>query len=426
MTKSDAELVEDALWGGAEAFGPIVDRYRDAVYGVALARMGNYHDAEDVAQVVFVEAYQGLGKLKRPEQLSAWLRTMALRCSIDAIRRRRETVVFEDDQVPAPMADEQQRDLCEEVLAAIGKLSRAQAETVTLFYTNGYSVAEVAYMQGVPEGTVKGRLHDARRKLKEDMMDTVERVLKSGKPGKEFGERVLALLSRRGKPPIPPWSTEWKTIGPQLQEIGPNGLEGFRKALSSPHGPTRLFAPLLRDRSRKVRSIVTDALMGFVEHVPLDVAAASLAEERAPYIRKQKSVLVRAIVEGYQPLLHANDWHTRWFTLRGMDRKPGPYREEHVRYLESLLDDPSAFARRTPLRMFWRAPRTPSPERDRAIACAARLLRDPSMRNRSEAAWYLHEFAADQASALAEEALECEKEHEVRRHLLAIVSRDDE
>ena len=50
MSKSDAELHAEAMSGGPEAFVPIIERYQDAVFGIALARTGNFHDAQDVAQ----------------------------------------------------------------------------------------------------------------------------------------------------------------------------------------------------------------------------------------------------------------------------------------------------------------------------------------------------------------------------------------
>src|SRR5204862_8160385 len=84
----DAKLVEAALHGGPEAFAPIVERYQDAVFGVALARIGNFHDAQDVAQAVFVEAYQRLSSLREPAKLGAWLRTMTIARAIDLLRRR--------------------------------------------------------------------------------------------------------------------------------------------------------------------------------------------------------------------------------------------------------------------------------------------------------------------------------------------------
>ncbi len=69
----DASLVGAALTNGSEAFGPIVEQYRDAVFGIALARLRNFHEAEDVAQQVFIEAFERLDQLRKPARLAAWL-----------------------------------------------------------------------------------------------------------------------------------------------------------------------------------------------------------------------------------------------------------------------------------------------------------------------------------------------------------------
>ena len=74
MTR-DEELCEAALAGEVAAFGLIVERYQDAVFGIALARVRNFHEAEDIAQQVFVQAFERLEDLKEPSRLGAWLRS---------------------------------------------------------------------------------------------------------------------------------------------------------------------------------------------------------------------------------------------------------------------------------------------------------------------------------------------------------------
>ena len=58
--KEDSELVAEALAGGGESFTPIVQRYQSAVFGVALARVRDFHAAEDIAQAVFLDAFTQL------------------------------------------------------------------------------------------------------------------------------------------------------------------------------------------------------------------------------------------------------------------------------------------------------------------------------------------------------------------------------
>ena len=62
----DASLVAAALEGGPAAYAPIIERYKDTVFGVAIGRLGDFHDAEDVAQVVFLEGLGAPGEAEGP------------------------------------------------------------------------------------------------------------------------------------------------------------------------------------------------------------------------------------------------------------------------------------------------------------------------------------------------------------------------
>ena len=241
--KDDAALVAAALAGGPEAFGPIVERYKDAVFGVALARLRNFHDAEDVCQVSFIEAFERLGHLRDPCRLGAWLRSIAIHRCINYQRRRNRIAANEPiEDFPeaglTPQDEVEHRELSNRVMAAIGRLSKVQRETVTLFYINGYSQKEVAAIQEAPLGTIKRRLHDARHKLKKEMVEMVEEVLKDGAPGEDFAERVFELLCG-----YPEGAYLWKAdTMDALKQIGALGREGFVRALSLPHWKTRRAA----------------------------------------------------------------------------------------------------------------------------------------------------------------------------------------
>ena len=356
--KCDAELYQAAVQGGPEAFGPIVERYQDAVFGVALARLRNFHEAEDMAQHVFVEAFQRLDGLKDPSRLGAWLRSITIHRCIDRLRRKRETPDAEACEMRAsdraqPSAELERRELRDQVLAAIGRLSKTQRETTMLFYINGYSIAEVACVQEVPVGTVKRRLHDAREKLKEELIGMVENVLKSEAPKENFAKRVFELLSglraRKTEDRIP-----WEQVVLELKKIGSRGIEGFVKALSSPYSSTRITAasmaakvpdskefivellkeslndpnkkarrfavdsllncdaddhrkrkellpliiPLLHDPSRRVRRCAAYELINWAADVPIEAVAKALLAETDPESRKRQKMLLHAIIYG--------------------------------------------------------------------------------------------------------------------------------
>lgn len=94
---NDAALVAEVYRRGAEAFAPIVERYKEAVFAVALSRLRRFDDAEDVAQATFIEAFECLKNLKDPHRrLGAWLRSIAIHRSIDCLRRASRHIGLED------------------------------------------------------------------------------------------------------------------------------------------------------------------------------------------------------------------------------------------------------------------------------------------------------------------------------------------
>ena len=147
---------------------------------------------------------------------------------------------MQPSEEPTPESRAERRELREQVLAAVGRLSGALRETTTLFYINGYSVDHVAAMQAVPVGTVKRRLHDARKKLQGEMIEMVEDTLKSESPREDVAAEVYEILKRYDRPPVP--EEKWAEISRRLREIGTDGIEGFIQALETPHSPTRRFA----------------------------------------------------------------------------------------------------------------------------------------------------------------------------------------
>ncbi|MFC1716299.1 RNA polymerase sigma factor [Candidatus Poribacteria bacterium] len=274
--KDDIALVVAALSGDPERFSPIIERYQDAVFAVALARLRDFHDAEDIAQEVFIEAFEHLGKLNDPGRLGAWLRSITIHRCIDHLRRRREIIGVEEiaeqlEDTGTPHTEMEKRELSDQVMIAIGQLSKKQRETTTLFYIDGYSQAEVARIQEVPVGTVKRRLHDAREKLKEEMIGLVEDVLKSGAPREDFGKRVFEILSRYGHPPVS--SEDWEEIGSQLREIGTAGMDGFVKALESWQWPASISNGLLKDRTGRSSSVIEANSLYFDKPISTIVSA---------------------------------------------------------------------------------------------------------------------------------------------------------
>ena len=77
---SDEMLIRRTLQGDKDAFGFLVERYKGAVHTLAYRKLGDFHDAEDIAQETFLRAYQNLSSLKNPAQFAGWLYVITANC----------------------------------------------------------------------------------------------------------------------------------------------------------------------------------------------------------------------------------------------------------------------------------------------------------------------------------------------------------
>ena len=90
---ADADLISRAAGGDSSAFQMLVERHRSMVYRVAYQFAGNHHDAEDIAQDVFIKVYRSLDRFRQDAQLTSWLYRIVMNACID--HRRRSTAQFE-------------------------------------------------------------------------------------------------------------------------------------------------------------------------------------------------------------------------------------------------------------------------------------------------------------------------------------------
>ena len=85
---ADSDLVARAAAGDASAFHALVERHRAMVYRIAVQFAGNHHDAEDIAQDVFIKVYRSLGRFRYDAQLTSWLYRIVMNACIDHRRRQ--------------------------------------------------------------------------------------------------------------------------------------------------------------------------------------------------------------------------------------------------------------------------------------------------------------------------------------------------
>jgi len=165
-----------ALEGQSEAFGAVVREFQDMAVGYAYSLLRNFEQAEDAAQEAFVEAYRTLAKLRQPEAFPGWFRRIVFKHCDRILRRKCVPAVALDDAnevasaTPRPDEISARKEIQEKVLETIEALPEDERAVTSLFYINGYTADAVGQFLDLPVSTVRGRLHAARNKLREQMM----------------------------------------------------------------------------------------------------------------------------------------------------------------------------------------------------------------------------------------------------------------
>lgn len=185
---TDEQLTARARDGDLAAFGALVDRHRAAVVRAALAALGNREDAEDVAQETFLACHRALPRFRGESSLRTWLLAAAWRRALSRRRslarwmtHRRFGWTSADDPAagapedppapgPSPEALAIERDARRHLVAIVRALPARLRDPMLLAASGEYSMAEIAALVGAPVGTVKWRISEARRLVREKLV----------------------------------------------------------------------------------------------------------------------------------------------------------------------------------------------------------------------------------------------------------------
>jgi RNA polymerase sigma-70 factor (ECF subfamily) len=177
---STGELVRRAQAGDRDSFGQLCERFQSTVMAVALGRVRNVAEAEEVCQEVFIRAMVRLDQLREAEAFAGWLRSIAVRVAINRSSRRR--AISGTDLVVEELAADDgssgvdrllSEELRAEVQAGLARLGQLDRETLQAFYFEDLSLIEMAEAFSAPVGTIKRRLHVARHRLAEELQSAV-------------------------------------------------------------------------------------------------------------------------------------------------------------------------------------------------------------------------------------------------------------
>lgn len=174
MNQDDHQIIERIRAGQTQCYGILVKRYERLVFSLALRMMKSREDAEEVAQDVFVKAYQALDSFKGEAKFSSWLYRITYNRSLDMLARNKRHPAFEDSDAIADedlncvedVLDRMERRAQQQLVQqAIKQLEPEEAFIVTVYYYKEHSVTEIAEMMDLTESNVKIKLYRSRKKL---------------------------------------------------------------------------------------------------------------------------------------------------------------------------------------------------------------------------------------------------------------------
>lgn len=175
-----AELVRLAQTGDRDAFGQLFERFQPTVFAIALRRLGNVNDAQELVQDVFIQAMTKLDQLRTPECFIGWLRQITVRMSINRRLRRGPVISVEPEILETTLTvTADPRDIAlagerrDQVRRGVARLRAMDRETLDAFYVRGQSLIEMSDQFDAPIGTIKRRLHTARKRLAQEVEELV-------------------------------------------------------------------------------------------------------------------------------------------------------------------------------------------------------------------------------------------------------------
>ena len=186
MIGEDRRLIRDAKSGNTKAFGKIVKKYQNKILYLAFDLTGNYEDAKDLAQEVFIKSFQNIARFQERAQLLTWLYRITVNLAIDHHRRRTRNrhQSLEQDQIKSKMINHaayssfpsksiltelEERD---EIEYALNKLSINQRTATVLKYFHQKTTQEIAEIMGCQETTVRNHIFRAMNNIKKILRES--------------------------------------------------------------------------------------------------------------------------------------------------------------------------------------------------------------------------------------------------------------
>ncbi|MCI0696748.1 sigma-70 family RNA polymerase sigma factor [candidate division KSB1 bacterium] len=169
IESNDASLVKQCLEGDVKAFERLVDRHQKTVFNVALRIINDYAEAEDIAQTVFIRAYEKLASFDPKHKFFSWLYRMAVNESLNTLKQRKRITELDESFVSGDKTPEEhyeENEMTRQIEIALMRLDPEQRALIVLKHFQNLPYEEIGFIFDIPEKTVKSRLYSARQVLR--------------------------------------------------------------------------------------------------------------------------------------------------------------------------------------------------------------------------------------------------------------------
>ena len=172
--RKDNYYIDRLLKGDNNAYASLVNKHKNLVFTIAVKILKNREDAEELAQDVFIKAFEVLNTFKKESKFSTWLYRIAFNMAVSKTRKKKlptvnlETEIIEnfsiDDIVPdmQELSNEEQKNCIDK---ALNVLPYEENIIITLFYYDDKSIEEISEITSLTISNVKVKLHRIRKKL---------------------------------------------------------------------------------------------------------------------------------------------------------------------------------------------------------------------------------------------------------------------
>jgi len=252
MRTEDGRIIRECLNGDSASFGLLVDKYKASIYALAYSRLHNFHDAEDIAQEVFLKAYRNLRTLRRWDSFLVWIRSITINLCKNKVRMRsrrpdgesieeQETRILEKASADV-YRDEQSSASRDEALGCLDKalesLPEDYQQVLTLHYLGGMSGQQMSQFLGISHANVRQRLSRARRQLQKEVLVMMDTTYEGQRLQASFTFRIVEAVKRIKINSIPrmaglPWGLSF-AIGVLITVLSLNPHVSIPNDMASP------------------------------------------------------------------------------------------------------------------------------------------------------------------------------------------------